>query len=238
LEAEKRIVNLWLRMNGFFAINDINAGKSVIDILALKFKNSNLESVFHVEVSCSLGSETTKEDYLLRKFESSDVKKKIKGIINNFLGGNFEYKKILVTNLKFPKIENYDVKIISFSEVLKDVLNNMDRQNYQDSVTRTLQLVKFISLKREGFFRGMKKAQLISLFDNFLKTKEAMRLISKNQKLSENIVRRFLRKNPDYVVMLIKKMPKEKRTKFLNALMKKSQLKKEFYEKTLENFFK
>ncbi|MEM2121658.1 MAG: hypothetical protein QXU20_03335 [Candidatus Woesearchaeota archaeon] len=238
MEAEKRIVNLWLRMNGFFTINDINAGKSVIDILAIKFRNSTIESIFHVEVSCSLGSETTKEENLLKKFESFDVKKKIKSIINNFVGGNFEYSKILVTNSKFSKIENSDVKIINFGDVLKDVLNNLDRQNYQDSVTRTLQLVKFVSLKKSDFFKKIKRSQMIKLFDEFLKTKEAIRFLSEREKISEKLVKRFLRKNPDYVVMLIKKMPKDKRTKFLNALMKKSQLKKEFYEKTLENFFK
>ncbi|MBI2542235.1 hypothetical protein HYV80_06000 [Candidatus Woesearchaeota archaeon] len=55
LSAEKEIVNYWYNKKGLFTINNIKTSSNKdAGILALKFENSKIGEVFHVEVSCSI----------------------------------------------------------------------------------------------------------------------------------------------------------------------------------------
>ena len=239
LDAEKRIVNLWLNKKGFFTINDINAGKNVIDILALKFKNSVLEKVVHVEVSCSLGGEFP-VDYYEKKFESSDVKNKISEVVKNFVGSSVSYEKMLITNSRLKQGSIPNVNIIKFGNVLEEVFKKLDKQNYQNSITRTLQLVKYILLKKKSFsLVKTTKKDRISVFKDFLKTRDALRIIMRDNTLTEKIFKRFLRKQMKRVALIIRKLPKKERKELLDSIVRKGKkMKRLEYEKTLKSFFK
>ncbi len=145
MNPEKSIVNVWLNKNGFFVVNDINAGNRVIDILAIKQKDGL--KIQHVEIMCSISGVITggeKKD-LLRKFDDANVVKQVKAKIKNYLGAEANYERVLVTT---SDVDLKGVKVIKFDDVLLDVVKDLDTQYYKNSVVRTMQLLKYLLIAK------------------------------------------------------------------------------------------
>ncbi len=269
MEPEKRIVEFWLNQKGFFVLKNINAGKSVIDFLALKFDSKNssgdkikLDKVVQVEVACSVSGEVLVNNYL-SKFKDKNIMRKIKSVINSFVsssfnnslstspstssssasspvgvsksvGNNLKYENWLITNTRVLKKDlkrdfgsDSSVSIIPFKEVIDEVIKKLDRQNYQDSVIRSLQLLKFLYLKSlmRGFRIGkqrLSRRERINLLKELLKQKGSVKVVL-DEGLGEVITKRFLRKNKDWLVDFIRKLPKKER---VNLFVKVSKTKK------------
>ena len=246
MEAEKSIVNLWLNSKGFFIINDINAGKSVIDILAIKFSEGKSEKVKHVEVSCSLKGELPASEYQ-RIFESAEVKKKISQVLLEYVGSSVEYENVLVTNAKIPKEALHDITIIPFSKVISEVISSVDSQNYRNTVTRSIQLFKYIFLKPDMIkdiggkrFEKALKSIAISGIDN----SEVVKIAAGDEILSEKVLRKsVLRKEPKKMALLMKKMfygdaRKELVDEIISPEKRAKAAEKPIKEKSLKLFYK
>ena len=139
MNPEKEIVNLWLNRKGFFTINDINAGKRVIDIVAVRQSH-----VRHVEVFCSVSSRLISEKdkaELLEKFNSPNVLAAVKQVVPSQLQGDAEYEKVLVST---DNLSLEGVTVVPFKIVLAEVMRMLDKQYYKNSVVRTMQLMKYV----------------------------------------------------------------------------------------------
>ena len=145
MHPEQEIVNLWLRQQGFFTVNNINAGTLVIDTLAVKLKDGKLDRAIHLEV-CGSVSKPSKAEIadLKRKFEAKQVIKRIKQHFKSSIGTDIEYDRLLVVSGSAFSMDS--VEVLSFQDLLLDVMQDIDKQNYGDPVTRTIQLIKYALL--------------------------------------------------------------------------------------------
>lgn len=143
MNPEQQIVNLWLNNQGFFTVNDINAGKRVIDIIAIRQEKE--PKIQHVEVNCSVaGNMATKKDQeeLLKRFNSNSVVRAVNKNIKELLGKSSDYEKVLVTTYSNIKIDG--ISVLSFDKALADVVSSLDTQNYRNPVIRSMQLLKYL----------------------------------------------------------------------------------------------
>lgn len=141
MPAENAIVAFWLESENYSIIQSLNAGKRVIDFIA--FKNGR---AYHIEVAASLHTRRISEDLqgIKARFEDTQVVSKIKEKLKFY--NIKEYQKMIVTNYRQDdKVDS--VKIIDFDTVAMKVLKSLDRQNYEDTAKRTMQIVKFIIMK-------------------------------------------------------------------------------------------
>ncbi|MEK6967338.1 MAG: hypothetical protein AABX51_01775 [Nanoarchaeota archaeon] len=157
MNPEKEIVNLWLNRQGFFTINNINAGRNrIVDVIAIKQQEKKLEEVWHVEVYVSLVSPqlTDRERMdLVQRFENPQVVSSVKKTVQEFLGSEAEPKKVIVSSIDNVSIP--DVSVVKFEDVLLDVISSLDRQNYRDDSLRTLQLVKYVLLRKPSMLKSV-----------------------------------------------------------------------------------
>lgn len=148
MSPEREILNLWLSQNGYFTISRINAGKNrVIDTIALKSASPPSTNILHIEVACSVSSTlltAPEKQELLKRFTHPNVERAVKRAIAQHLREEYPFENVLVTNYENARLEG--VRVIPFGEVLTEVLNSMDRQNYRNSVIRTVQLIKYLLL--------------------------------------------------------------------------------------------
>ncbi len=145
MHPEQEIVNLWLRQQGFFTVNNLNAGTLVIDTLAVKLKDGKLERAVHVEVCGSVSSPSKAEIAELKgRFEAKQVIKRIQQHFRSSIGADAAYDRLLVVSGSAFSLEG--VEVHSLQDLLLDVIQDIDRQNYGDSVTRTIQLVRYALL--------------------------------------------------------------------------------------------
>ena len=174
MHPEQEIVGIWLRQQGFFTANSINAGGNlVIDTLAVKLHQGTLEKALHVEVCRSVRLAKKERDELRNRFESPAVVKQAREYLRKAVGKDVEYERLLVVNggvLSLPGIE-----VRSLQDVLLDVLARLDRQDYGDAVTRTLQLVKFTilpSAQRSALLlsQGGSQRRLLALVEQIVET--------------------------------------------------------------------
>ncbi len=157
---EKEIVGMWLNAQGYLVVNDINAGKKVIDALALKVEKGQLIEAVHVEVAVSVTGFSSNFSEISNKFEDLLVKKTIGDYINKFTGKK-EYKSMVVVNAS--SIENPGhIKVVSFEKVLAEVLAGLDTQNYNNPTVRTLQLVNFLMLSNPNGMAYLMKMSNVS----------------------------------------------------------------------------
>ena len=140
---EKKIVNIWLQNNGFYVVNNINAGRRVIDTIAIKTNNKGIEEVRHIELSCSVTKQPETKRAVQEKFTNPSVKKELRAYLKANLKHVPDYKRVLVATADYslPGIE-----VISFKDVLAEVMQQLDKGNYSDPTTRTLQLTKYMLL--------------------------------------------------------------------------------------------
>ena len=161
---EKEIVLWWLNRNGFFTLSNIKLPRNrEVEILA--FKPATNE-VIHVEISCSVGSgilsqarspEAAVKEFIQRKFNDPVVEKVVAKKIKDFFGSHgaiHGYEKVIVLGLSAKQrreelvqiLQGESIKVLRFEELLLDVMNNLDGQNYNSDIIRTLQLTKFLLL--------------------------------------------------------------------------------------------
>jgi len=247
---EKEIVELWLNRKGFFTIKDINAGSRVIDMLAIK-QDKKLK-IAHVEVACYIsGSVSTKANDLLKKFNSNSVTKKIKQSIKEHTGEEREYEKFLITTMS--KINLEGVNVISFDKVLFEFVNQLDKQYYSNSITRVLQLVKFVLLSNPNYtakligkaqdYKALTFQAREQFIRNLFEQDVAKKIFSKksNEQLLLELLKNSTLRNPERLASAIDKvLTKRTAKKFLNTLMKqkgiKTSIKPEIKNKTLQQF--
>ncbi|MBS3133574.1 hypothetical protein J4470_05655 [Candidatus Woesearchaeota archaeon] len=247
---EKEVVELWLNRKGFFTIKDINAGKRVIDMIAIK--QDVQPKIAHVEVACYVsGSIATKSSDLMRKFESSGVTRKIRQVIKEHIGEDREYEKFLITTI--PGIRLEGVNVISFDKVLFEFVNQLDKQYYSNNTMRTLQLVKFVLLSSPSYtakligkdhdYRALTYAAREQFIKDLFAQDVAKKLFGKraNEGLMIELLRSSTLKSPERLAAAIDKvLTKRTATKFLNTLMKqkgiKTAVKKEIKDRNLLQF--
>ncbi|MBI2664892.1 hypothetical protein HYX10_06155 [Candidatus Woesearchaeota archaeon] len=247
MRAEKEIVELWLNRKGFFTIKDVNAGSRVIDFLAIK-QDAN-PKIAHVEVACFVSGDAKPSD-LVKKFDSSAVVRKIRQTIREHTGHESDYEKFLITT---SQIKLQGVNVIGFDQVLFEFVNMLDRQYYSNSVTRTLQLVKFVLMSNPSYIARLLgretdyKAFTASGREQFIRALFEQDVAKKifSKKINEPVMIELLKsstlKNPENLAAALDQvLTKRTATKFLNTLMKqkgiKSAIKPQIKDKTLQQF--
>jgi len=216
VNAEKEIVETWLNSLGFFTIRDINAGKNIISIIGIKLEDHKVQRVVHVEIACSISNEVLIKD-CLKKFDDARVKSKVKSVIKTFVGKNLDYDKVLVTTSK-KKIRG--VEVVNFSDVLKKVVDNLDKQRYDNQTIRTLQLMKFIYLKKNRIYKSISKKRKREILLESLKDRSMQRELI-NSYLMQEIVKKYLRKQKDFLLDYLRSMSKKKKEELIAEIKKK-----------------
>ncbi|PIU30383.1 hypothetical protein COT07_00990 [Candidatus Woesearchaeota archaeon CG07_land_8_20_14_0_80_44_23] len=209
MEAEKSIVNLWLEGSGFLTINDINAGKSVIDIIAIRLSEKGVEKAQHVEVSCSLKGELPASEYL-KRFEGAEIKNKISEVLKKYASRVSEWENVLVTNADIPRGMLGSIKVVPFSHALSEVMERIDTQNYQSNIKRALQLIKYTYLKPELIrnIGGRRfKRELKSIAIEHLTQDEMIKQLCSDESSVDRILRKSkLRNDPKKLGAMLKHM--------------------------------
>jgi len=174
MNPEKRIVTQWLNTHGFFTVSDINAGRNrVIDSIAIR-RSDKGDIVWHVEVAASISQATpTKQqvEELEKRFHEPVVEKTMQRKVRELLGKDLPYQNVLVTTARGVRLK--EIEIVKFDEVLVDTVKKLDRQNYGDPVTRSLQLVKFLMLSNPKTLAKM----LVTDFFTLRKSRRFVRAI-------------------------------------------------------------
>ncbi len=240
MSPEKDIVNLWLNRQGFFTVSDINANNRVVDIIAIRQKNQPV--VQHVELHCSVSSpaavvnEREKAD-LLRKFNDTNVVSAVERTIRSYLGRESDYEKVLVTT---AQVSLPGISVVRFQEVIKDVVAQLDRQNYRSPIIRALQLVKFVLMASPAAIAALmgkddsdkhkpltyhSKEQLLK---QLLEQDAALKLFGKkeNEQLIISILKNSTLKQPERLAAALETiLTKRTATRFLNVLLQQKEVK-------------
>ncbi|HLC61005.1 MAG TPA: hypothetical protein VJJ52_06270 [Candidatus Nanoarchaeia archaeon] len=213
MSAEKEIVNYWYNKKGLFTVNNIKTHNNRdCGILALKFDNGHVNSIFHIEVSCSITnniSETANPEKSVgkivdEKFDDKSVQSSVSKYIRQFSIPENNVKKIIILGAVpksrkldiIKKFNEREVEVILFEDILYDVMEQLDTQYYKNDIIRTLQLTKFLLLNEPT-----KLAKLLAN-DNFTSNsrKEFLSSILGN----EDIVKDFRRTNPERLSIILK----------------------------------
>ena len=261
MNPEKEIVNLWLNKKGFFTINDINAGKNkVIDIIAIKLANGKLERVEHVEVNCSISSTIVDKDIdeYVKKFEDKTVIKKVKQVIKDFVGTDFSYEKTLVLTSN-RSINLKGINVLKFDDIIYEVTDNIDMQNYRNTTLRTIQLIKYLLianpanlaelLKKETGNKILNQGTREMFITELLKQDDVKRILEKesNEKIIVDIVKESSLKRPERLAKALEHdiLTNRTRSRFLKSLLLQEKiakvsktLLKPKKQKPLQYFFK
>jgi len=141
MPAENNIVSFWLESENYSFIEGLNAGKRVVDFIAFKDNKA-----YHIEVAASLHSRKVSEELnsISARFDDVQVIKKIKEKLKFYSLSS--YNKILITNFKADKAID-GISIMPFETIAMKVLKSLDRQNYEETTKRTMQIVKYIILR-------------------------------------------------------------------------------------------
>ena len=244
MSPEKDVVNLWLNRQGFFTVSDINANNRVVDIIAIRQKGQpGQPTVQHVELHCSVASSTAavsekeKAD-LLRKFNDSNVVAAVGRTIRSYLGKDSEYEKVLVTT---APVSLPGITTIRFQEVIREVVGQLDRQNYRSPIIRALQLVKFVlmanpstiaALVTKGDKGDMHKPMSYhnkeQLLRQMLQQDVALKLFGKreSEQLIISILKNSTLKQPERLAAALETiLTKRTATRFLNVLLQQKEVK-------------
>lgn len=153
MNPAEEIVKFWLQGKGYFVQSSIKSGRKEIDILAVHISNPNDKK--HIEVSVSINMVDTKHTpqtkalhYRDCNFEHPRIKEKVQ---ERF--GDLPYRKELVIGhmklggkdetLSFiGECSKYEITVINFSSILKDVMSDLGSGTQLNAVIKTLQLYK------------------------------------------------------------------------------------------------
>ena len=213
MSAEKEVVNYWYNKKGLFTVNNIKTNNNRdCGILALKFDNGEANSVFHIEVSCSITnniSETANPEKSVgkivdEKFDDKSIQSSVNKYIRQFSIPENKIKRIIILGA-VPKSRRADiikkfnergVEVILFEDILYDVMDQLDTQYYKNDIVRTLQLTKFLLLSEPT-----KLAKMLAN-DNFTSNsrKEFLSSILRN----EDIVKEFSKTNAERMTAILK----------------------------------
>ena len=242
MNPEKEIVNLWLNKKGFFTINDINAGKNkVIDLIAIKLTNGKLDRVEHIEVNCSISSTIVDKDIneYIKKFEDKTVIKKVKQVIKDFVGTDFSYEKTLVLT-SHKNINLKGINVLKFDDILYDVIDNIDKQNYRNTTVRIIQLIKYLLisnpdnlaelLKKETGNKVLNQGTREIFLRKLLKQDDVKRILEKesNEKIIVDIVKESSLKRPERLAKALEQdiLTNRTRKRFLKSLLNQEKIAK------------
>lgn len=254
MTPEREIVNLWLNKRGFFTVSGINAGSRVIDFIAVKSLGGH--QVMHVEVTCSVSSSLLSDsdrNELFRLFNDRNVVQAVESYIENFLGAEVPYEKVLVTN--FQNVRLADVSVVRFEDVLFDIINGLDKQRYKSQTIRTMQILKFLLmadpvrmsalLTTPSPHRAMSSSSKEALIKELL-AKEAGRRVFRKQS-SEQLLMELLKESslrqPDKLAKALEEiLTKRSGSRLLNELLKQKGVKAAIREelgkdRKLEQYF-
>jgi len=265
MNSEREIITWWLNKSGFFTINSIKVGKNrEIDFIAIKVNDGTVEKVLHVESACSVGSmDSVKAAKYTERFNDKNVVKKVKEIVHSHIGKDIPYEKLLVIGVTtklgdFKKLEGVDV--VEFRNIIFDVFETLDRQNYFNNTIRTLQLVKFILLagpkrlaqllQTSDKHKSMKKTSRISFLLDMIGSEESMRVLQKEG--AEDIIVQLLKNStlnrPEKLAKVLGEeiISPRARKRFVETLLAQEPMKKHKPmlkpkpgpEKSLKMFFK
>ncbi len=134
---EHYVVNLWLKNKGYSVVSNLNAGKFVVDTIAFK------EDILHVEVGCSVGYYYLEPEEVKKRFNDPSVKSTVKAFIKRQTGESKKYKQVFVTTSS----SEIGVEVSDFVKILKEVIDSVDQQNYEEPLVRMLQLLRFVYLE-------------------------------------------------------------------------------------------
>lgn len=240
MSPEKDIVNLWLNRQGFFTVSDINANNRVIDIVAIRQSQQGQPVVRHVELNCSVASsqavvsEKEKAD-LLRKFNDTNVIAAVERTVRSCLGRESDYEKVLVTT---APVSLPGIAAVRFHEVIRDVVGQLDRQNYRSPIIRALQLVKFVLMAspstitalvgKDDSNRPMTYQNKERLLKDLLGQEAAVKLFAKkeNEQLIIGILKNSTLKQPERLAAALESiLTKRTATRFLNVLLQQKDVK-------------
>ena len=194
MDAEREIVRVYFTLQKKPYISELNAGKRVIDFVLFEPGRA-----IQVEVSCSLTKKSSadEEHMLIARFEDPSVISKLNDVCKSHKFDSYE--KMLITSISNVKIDG--VKVVSFSEILLEVLSELDTQHYSDGTIRALQIIKHLLLSDQN--------SLVKLYDSKILKKKHLRLLSK-----------LLLKYPD----LLSDLSSQNKTMMLNALFEGEEL--------------
>jgi hypothetical protein len=164
MDAEREIVKVYFTLLKKPYLSELNAGKRVIDFVLF-----DEQRIVQVEVSCSLTKKSSAEDesLLISRFEDPSVAAKLQSVCDSY---NIEsYDKMLITSIGNVRLKGVD--IISFSDVLQEVLSELDTQHYSDGTIRGLQIVKHLLLYEQG--------SIARLYDSKIIRKKHIRMLSR-----------------------------------------------------------
>ncbi len=254
MNPEKAIVNLWLNKRGFFTIHDLNAGNRVIDLLAIKQKDG--PKIQHIEISCSISpgilTEKEKKD-LSKKFNDQNVVRKVKKSIKEYTGKDAEYEKVLVAT---GNVDIGDIRVINFDDILLDVVKDVDRQYYKNSVVRTMQLIKYLLiakpasmamlLGKEDDYKPLTHAGREKLIRDMLLQDSSKKIFKKqdSEQILIELIKESSLKQPERLAKAIDEVfSKRSSTRFINALLKQKNVQTAIKEEvakdqSLEKFFR
>ncbi len=242
MSQEKEIVNLWLNKKGFFTINDINAGKNkVIDLIAIKLKNGKLERVEHIEVNCSISSTLVDKDIneYIKKFEDKTVIKKVKQVIKDFVGTAFNYEKTLILT-SHRNINLKGINVLKFDDILYEVIDDIDKQNYRNTTVRTIQLIKYLLianpdnlaelLKKETGNKVLTQGTREIFIKRLLEQDDVKRILEKesNEKIIVDIVKESSLKRPERLAKTLEQdiLTNRTRKRFLKSFLEQEKIAK------------
>ena len=250
MSAEKEIVNYWYNKKGFFTINNIKTNSNRdIGILALRVNKSEVDEMFHVQISCSItnnmseakNAEKSVGRVIEERFDENLLADAVKDITGHLSIQKESIKRVMVVGA-LPKssksriIGEFDkrgVAVIEFEDILYDVLDKLDTQYYKNDIIRTLQLTKFLLLSEPS--------KLAKLIVNDASSNSRKEFLS-NMLENEDIIKEFKKTNVERLGAILKSSklkPSElaamleqnilnKRTKkiFLNSLLEQEKARK------------
>lgn len=250
MNPDKELVNFWLHKNNFFTISSIKAGQNKeINLLALKIKNGLVDKVQQIEIVCSISNipnltldksnvEKSIRNFINKKFDDKFIKKKVKEIIKEFGGNVNEYEKIIILgrmskvnkDKTISLLEGNGIKVIKYEDVLYDVLNLLDKQDYNE-IIRTTQLLKYLLFAHpENLAKLIDKGDALNqntreeFVKELIKQEEIKRVLNKpeNEALLIDLLKNSSLKKPEKLAELVSKnmLTSRTRQRFLDEFLK------------------
>ncbi len=251
MEPEREVVNWWLNRRGFFTVNNIKASQNKeIGTLALKFDETG-SRIQHIEVNCSISTPTnltldrsspekSVDIYVERKFDNEVIINKVRNSVRKLTGKEMDYEKAIVLgNIAHANreriiklLEKKGVIVYKFEDILQEVMENLDKQNYQNATIRNLQLVKHILMSSPVSLAGLlNHSGNYSIFNlntreeflrNLLSDSENQRIIQKelNEQIIIDLLRKSSLKRPERLAQVLSESVLSSRSgkRFLGAL--------------------
>ncbi len=175
------------------------------------------------------------------QFNKPGIEKAIKSYLKQHLGYTGEYEKVLVTTVE-QNIQG--ITILQFQDILYQVTKNIDMQNYQDPVLRTLQLIRHVLFEDPDnlalLIKNTKHPTKRKLLKNLLQDSQTQKIVEK--KAFENLLIQILQNSqlsqPETLAKkLYKTYKKPSRKKFLKAFIELEIPKEKQEYRSLQSFF-